>query len=61
MTAWFSGKARIIQARSGIRLKRGDVLSLGSFTPLLPPRGGTTIKVRYFGLPGDPEVSVRFK
>lgn len=47
--------------RSGIRLKPGDVLSLGSFTPLLPPRAGTTIKVRYLGLPGDPEVSVRFK
>lgn len=47
--------------RSGIRLKPGDVLSLGSFTPLLPPRAGTMIKVRYLGLPGDPEVSVRFK
>ena len=47
--------------RSGIRLKPGDVLSLGSFTPLLPPRAGTTIKVRYLGLPGDPAVSVRFR
>ncbi len=47
--------------KSGIRLKAGDVLSLGSFTPLLPPRAGTTIRVRYLGLPGDPEVSVRFK
>ena len=47
--------------RSGIRLKPGDVLSLGSFTPLLTPRAGMTIEVRYLGLPGDPEVSVRFK
>lgn len=48
-------------AKSGIRLHAGDLLSLGSFTPLLPPQGGTTIKARYQGLPGDPEVSVHFK
>ncbi len=47
--------------RSGIRLKAGDLLSLGSFTPLLPPRAGSTIRVHYLGLPGDPEVSVRFR
>lgn len=47
--------------KSGIRLNAGNVLSLGSFTPLLASRAGTTIRVRYLGLPGDPEVSVRFK
>lgn len=47
--------------KSGVRLKAGDVLSVGSFTPLLVPRAGTTVRVRYLGLPGDPEVSVRFK
>ncbi|OGA55437.1 MAG: hypothetical protein A3F74_14820 [Betaproteobacteria bacterium RIFCSPLOWO2_12_FULL_62_58] len=47
--------------KSGVRVKAGDVLSLGSFTPLLTPSAGMRIKVRYFGLPGDPEVSMRFK
>lgn len=48
-------------ARSGIRLKRGDLLSLGAFTPPLPPRAGATITVRYEGLSGAPAVSVTFK
>jgi 2-keto-4-pentenoate hydratase len=47
--------------RNGIRLKAGDVLSLGSFLPAQPPKPGTTGAVRYIGLPGDPAVTVRFK
>lgn len=47
--------------RAGVRLKKGDLLSLGSFSPLAPPRPGGGYTVRYLGLPGDPEVSVRFK
>lgn len=47
--------------RNGIRLKAGDLLSLGSFLPLQPPRSGTTASVQYLGLPGDPSVSVRFR
>lgn len=47
--------------RSEIRLKAGDVLSLGSFSPLAPPRPGGSYTVRYLGLPGEPEVSVRFE
>ena len=47
------------QAR--IRLKPGDVLSLGSFSQPVPARPGMDITVRYMGLPGDPAVSVRFK
>ena len=47
--------------RSRIRLKPGDVLSLGSFTAPLTPRPGLIVTVRYEGLPGDPTVSVRFK
>jgi len=46
---------------SGIKLKRGDLLSLGSFSRLLPPKPGTGAKVTYEGLPGTPSVSVRFK
>ena len=47
--------------RSRIRLKPGDLLSLGSFTPPMTPKAGTTVTVRYEGLPGNPVVSVRFK
>lgn len=47
--------------RSGIRLRPGDRLSLGSFTQPLKPVPGTAVTVRYEGLPGNPAVSVRFK
>jgi 2-keto-4-pentenoate hydratase len=47
--------------KSRIRLKAGDVLSLGSFTTPLAPRPGLTVTVRYEGLPGNPVVTVRFK
>lgn len=48
-------------ARSGVKLKKGDVLSLGSFTAPMVPKAGTTVTVRYEGLPGNPTVSVKFK
>jgi 2-keto-4-pentenoate hydratase len=48
-------------ARSGIKLKPGDLLSLGSFTAPLDPRPGLAVTVRYEGLPGNPAVSVRFR
>lgn len=47
--------------RNGVRLKPGDMLSLGSFLPLQPPRAGASSSVQYIGLPGDPGVSVRFR
>jgi 2-oxo-hept-3-ene-1,7-dioate hydratase len=47
--------------KAGIRLKPGDLLSLGSFLPIQPPKAGSTASVKYLGLPGDPEVSVRFR
>jgi len=47
--------------KSGIKLKSGDFLSLGSFTAPMNPRPGLSVTVRYEGLPGNPEVSVRFK
>jgi len=49
-----------VRARGG-RLKPGDVISVGAFTPLTAPKPGDMITVRYEGLPGDPEVSVRFR
>lgn len=47
--------------KSGIKLKPGDLLSLGSFTAPMIPRPGLAVTVRYKGLPGSPEVSVRFR
>lgn len=47
--------------RSGVTLLPGDLLSLGSFTKLLPPTPGTTVRAIYEGLPGNPGVSVTFR
>ncbi|MGH8634187.1 MAG: 2-keto-4-pentenoate hydratase, partial [Burkholderiales bacterium] len=47
--------------KSRIRLKPGDLLSLGSFTAPMAPRPGLAVTVRYEGLPGNPAVSVRFR
>jgi 2-keto-4-pentenoate hydratase len=47
--------------RSGITLAPGDLLSLGSFSRLLPPQPGQTVRAVYEGLPGTPSVSVRFR
>ncbi len=48
-------------ARAGAPLKRGDLLSLGSFTKLTPPKPGMVVTARYEGLPGNPQVVVKFK
>jgi len=48
-------------ARDGQRLKAGDLLSLGSFTGLLPPKPGLAVTVTYEGLGENPGVRVRFK
>jgi 2-keto-4-pentenoate hydratase len=47
--------------RAGITLKPGDLLSLGSFSPALPVTAGSTLKVSYEGLPGNPSVQVSFR
>lgn len=46
---------------SGNKLRKGDLLSLGSFTKLVPPKAGQRVTVIYKGLPGDPSVSVNFE
>ncbi len=48
-------------ARHGMALKAGDVVSLGSFSRLLPPKAGMAVEVAYWGLPGTPKVQVSFK
>jgi 2-keto-4-pentenoate hydratase len=46
----------------GKAVKNGDLLSLGSFSALLPPKPGMTVTVRYTGLtPEPPEVKVTFE
>ena len=48
-------------AKVGRKLSAGDLISVGSFTPLTPPKAGQAISVRYEGLPGTPKVSVNFE
>ena len=52
--------AQALQA-DGVKLKVGDVLSLGSFSKLMPPKPGLVVQVRYNGLPGNPAVQVQFR
>jgi 2-keto-4-pentenoate hydratase len=48
-------------AKENLVLKDGDLISLGSFSPLLPPKPGQKAIVTYQGLPGAGSVSVSFK
>ncbi len=48
-------------AKGGRKLSAGDLISVGSFTPLVPPKPGQVVTVRYDGLPGSPKVSVKFE
>jgi 2-keto-4-pentenoate hydratase len=47
--------------KEGLAMKPGDLISLGSFSPLLPPKAGAAATVTYLGLPGAAPVSVSFK
>lgn len=47
--------------KNGVRLRVGERLSLGAFSPPMVPGSEMRIKVRYLGLPGDPEINLRFK
>jgi 2-keto-4-pentenoate hydratase len=46
--------------KEAIALKPGDLLSLGGYA-LAPTQAGTSITVKYLGLPGDPSVTVHFE
>jgi 2-keto-4-pentenoate hydratase len=54
---WLAGAL----AKEGLAMKPGDLISLGSFSPLLPPKAGLTATVAYHGLAGAQPVSVTFK
>jgi 2-oxo-hept-3-ene-1,7-dioate hydratase len=47
--------------KAGIALKPGDLLSLGGYIPPASTQPGTSITVKYLGLPGDPAVTVHFE
>lgn len=47
--------------KSGVRLRVGDRLSLGAFSPPIAPQSEMRVRVRYLGLPGEPQINVRFK
>jgi 2-keto-4-pentenoate hydratase len=48
-------------AREGRTLKKGDLVSLGSFSRLMPPKPGLAVEAVYEGLPGTPGVKLSFK
>lgn len=48
-------------AKEGIALKPGELISLGSFSPLMPPKPGQQIVVTYEGLPKAKPVVVNFR
>lgn len=45
----------------GRSMRVGDVISLGSFSKLMPPKPGMAVEVRYPGLPGEPSVRMQFR
>ena len=54
---WLAGAL----AQEGLAMQPGDLISLGSFSALLPPRAGQSATVSYNGLPGAAPVRVNFK
>ena len=54
---WLAGAL----AQEGLAMQPGDLISLGSFSPLLPPKPGLAVTVTYYGLPGAAPVRVQFK
>jgi 2-keto-4-pentenoate hydratase len=47
--------------KDGQSMKVGQIISLGSFSPLVPTKAGMTVTVNYAGLPGAKPVKVSFK
>ena len=54
---WLAGAL----AQEGLAMQPGDLISLGSFSPLLPPKPGLAVTATYDGLPGAAPVRVQFK
>ena len=47
--------------KQGLSLKPGDLVSVGSFSKLMPPKAGQKVEVQYQGLPDNPSVAVTFR
>jgi 2-keto-4-pentenoate hydratase len=47
--------------KEGQAMRVGQLISLGSFSPLVPTKAGLAVTVNYAGLPGAKPVSVSFK
>ncbi|SEA84026.1 2-keto-4-pentenoate hydratase [Acidovorax soli] len=54
---WLAGAL----AQEGLAMQPGDLISLGSFSPLLPPRAGLSVTTTYGGLPGATPVRLSFR
>ena len=54
---WLTGALR----QQGLQLQPGQVVSLGSFSPLSPPKAGQKVTVQHEGLPGAKPVTVNFR
>jgi 2-keto-4-pentenoate hydratase len=48
-------------AREGLAMQPGQLISLGSFSPLVPTKAGLAVTVTYAGLPGAQPVKLSFK
>lgn len=48
-------------AKQGRAMKPGELISLGSFSRLLPPKPGLKVEAEYVGLPGAGKVGLTFK
>ena len=53
---WLAGAL----AEQGLAMQPGELISLGSFSPLLPPKPGLQVTASYDGLPGAQPVVVNF-
>ncbi|RZJ57313.1 MAG: fumarylacetoacetate hydrolase [Acidovorax sp.] len=54
---WLAGALQ----QEGLTMQPGDLISLGSFSPLLPPKAGLSVTATYDGLPGAAPVRLSFK
>ena len=54
---WLAGAL----AQEGLAMQPGDLISLGSFSALLPPKAGLSVMATYDGLPGAAPVRLSFK
>lgn len=47
--------------KQGLSFKKGDLVSVGSFSKLMPPKAGQKVEVQYQGLPDNPTVGMSFR